>query len=295
MELKIAVALVLKILIMLLMLSLGMRMNSGSLLMLWRSPERLAGCIAAAFLAVPIGVYIIIQSLPLSIPVKVGLWVVSITPGAPMIYSAATRRGLSDPELAASFQVTTALLVIIFAPLWLELVNLLTRQQYGLSPLTLARFVVILQLIPILLGLMIYHYNPESSAKTSKTIEAIDRLLLFAIALVIIVFISPRILRSLTGWQFLATALTAATAVLAGHFFAGPSLISKVTIANANAQRNPGLALAIVGWNLPEQKPGAVLVVVVYVLTAAVVAAAYTGAVSRFSGRASAGESRARL
>lgn len=281
MELKAVVALVLKILIMLLMLSLGMRLNYISLIMLWRNPKRLAGSIVAAFIAVPIGVYIIIQSLPLSFPVKVGLWVVSITPGAPMIYSAATRRGLSDPELAASFQVTVALLVIIFAPLWLELVSLLTGVQYGFSPLAVARFVLILQLIPITLGLLIHRFKPDVSERIGKLIGTDGFILLLAAALVIVVIIFPRIFESLAGWQFLATALSALVAILSGHFLTGPNLRSKVTIANANAQRNPGLALAIVGWNLPEQKSSALLVILVYVLTAAVVASIYSRIMSQ--------------
>jgi bile acid:Na+ symporter, BASS family len=275
-----------KVVVILLMLSMGLRMTQQSLTLLWRRPRLLVGSIAAAFLVVPAFTYLVIQVIPLSFATKAGLWVIAITPGAPMIHTAASRRGLGNPDLAASFQVTVALLVIVFAPLWLLIISGLTGLDYRMNPLAIMRQVSVVQLVPILLGLMIHRKWPAPAERIGNTILRFGTIALVALALVILAFLSKHILNSAGGWRFLATALVALSAIVGGYFLTGPDLTTRATIANANAQRNPGLALAIAAWNLPEQKSAIMLVVVVYVLVAAVVEAVYTKiCVARMRGR----------
>ena len=239
-------------------------------------PRLLAGSLAAAFLVVPVVAYLALRLLPLSFDGKAGLWVVAITPGAPMIFSAASRRGLGDPELAASFQVAVALLVVLFAPLWLEVISVLTGSDYRMDPLVIVKQVLTVQLIPILLGLMIHRWWPNPAERAGNAIARFGFLVLMGLVVLILIAVAPSIIRSIRIWNLAATALVAVSAVLSGHYLAGPDLVYRVTIANANAQRNPGLALAIAAWNLPHQKAATLLTIVVYVLVAAVVAAIYT-------------------
>ncbi len=266
------------------MVSLGLETTQQDVLQLWRRPKLLFGCTIAAFIVVPVVAYLVFKVLPLSWEAKVGLWVVAITPGAPMIYSKALRRGLGDAGLAASFQVSVALMVIAFAPLWLAIIGALTGSRYWIPPAVIARQVSTVELIPIVLGLAVHHWLPDFARRAGRdNLSRIGNLALLVLMVMLLVFFAPRIVAGAEAWRLLAAALIAAAAIISGHYLAGPDLASRVTIANANAQRNPGLALAIVAWNLPEQKAATVVVVITYVLVATICAAVYTKLYGRTS------------
>lgn len=264
-----------KVIIVLLMVAMGLRLTRESLTMVWRNPRLLGGSVAAAFIVVPLFTYVVFQVLPLTFAAKAGLFVLAIAPGAPMIHTAATRRSPCSAELAASFQVEMALLVTLFAPLWLFVVSRLTGTDYHMNPLVVLRQVSEIQLIPILIGLAIHLKWPGPAERVGTIIEKIGLIALTALLLVILVFLAPRIVGGAEGWEVLAAALVAIAAVAAGHYLVGPDRTARATIATADAQRNVGLALAIAAWNLPSEKEAIALVMIIYVLVAVVVQAIY--------------------
>lgn len=274
--LKTAIAIALKITITLLMVSMGLRMTHRSMILLWRNPRLLAGSIAAAFLIVPLATYLVLQILPLSFSAKAGLWVIAITPGAPMIYNAASRRSIANAELAASFQVTVALLVIVFAPLWLTIIGALSGAEYGIPPLVIAKQVFTIQLIPILLGLVIHLWQPAFAESAANIIIKIGGIVLVVLVVAILIVIGPKVIAAANSWRVTGAVLVAVAAIAGGHYLTGPEPATRLTIADANVQRNPGLALAIAAWNLPDQKPAMVVVILIYVIVATLAAAIYT-------------------
>lgn len=265
-----------RVIIILLMVSMGLRLAQGSPTALWRRPRLLAGSIVAAFVVVPAATYLVFQIVPLTFAAKAGLWVVAIAPGAPMIHTTALRRVPCDPDLAASFQVTVALLVIIFAPLWLLVASALTGSDYHMDPLRILKQVSLVQLVPILLGFAIHRKWPGPAERAGTFLGKIGLAALAALILLILAFVARRVVSGVEGWEVLAAALVAASAIAAGHYLTGPELRTRATIADANAQRNVGLALAIAAWNLPDLRADIALVIVVYVLTAALAEAVYT-------------------
>lgn len=269
------IVIVLKITIVLIMVSMGLQIRPRALLELWRRPRTLVGGLVAAFVVVPLATMGVFQIIPLTLPARVGLWVVAITPGAPMIYRTAERRRLSDPELAASFQVTVALLVIVFAPLWLAAASALSGSRYWISPFAIVRQVFIIQLIPILVGVFIHRVAREFAERAGKVIARVGFLILIPLIVAILALIAPSIARSTEAWELAATVLVALSAVIGGHLLAGPDAASRLTIASANVQRNPGLALTIAAWNFPDLRGSAMLVIIVYALIAAITGAVY--------------------
>lgn len=266
-----------KLSIALLMLSMGMETSRQALVRLWRDPRMLAGALVAAFVVVPLVAYCVGRTLPLSFGAKAGLWAVAITPGAPMIYRAAMKRGVGNPELAESFQVTVALLVIIIAPIWLAIVSALTGGDYGIPPRELLKQVATIQFIPLLVGMALHRWRPGPTERVTPALVKIGNTALIVLIAILLVALGPRILEGVRGWTILAAILVAMSAVVGGHLLAGPQPANRLTIANANAQRNAGLAIAIVAWNVPEHKGAAVVAVVVYLVTAIVLTVLYTG------------------
>lgn len=270
-----------KITVILLMLSMGLRMSWQSLTLLWRRPRLLLGSLAAALVVVPALTYLVFQLIPLSFAARAGLWVLAIAPGAPMIHTAASRRSACNADLAASFQVTVALLVIVFAPLWLLLVGAFTGLDYRMSPLKVLGQVSQVQLIPILLGLLLHHRWPQAAERAGAMIKKTSMIALLVLLLIILAFLAPRILSGVAIRELLAAALVAASALGAGHVLTGPDTATRATIATANSQRNIGLALAIASWNLPYEQEGAAIVIVLYALTAGILQLVYSAIYAR--------------
>ena len=276
MTLKMAVAIGLKITIILLMLSLGLQIKHQSLILLWRNPRLLLGSIAAAFLIVPVVTYLVFQILPLSFGTKAGLWTVSITPGAPMIYRAVIKRGIGNAELAASFQITVALLVIILAPAWLAIIGAIYGKDYGIPSSVLLKQVSTIQFIPILVGIALHRLLPDITERAVPTLVSIGSISLNVFIVILLAVLGLRIIGGIHIWTILAAALMAASAIIGGHLLAGPELSTRLTIANANAQRNPGLALAITAWKVPEHQGASAVAVVVYLIISIALTAIYT-------------------
>lgn len=282
--LKSAVPIGLKIAITLLMLSLGLRMTRQSLVALWQNPKLLVGSIAAAFLVVPVVTYLVFQIIPLSFGTKAGLWAVSITPGAPMIYRAAMKRGIGDPDLAVSFQVTVALLVIALAPVWMAIVSAITGGDYGIAPMVLLKQVSTVQLIPIVVGMAMHRWQPGLADRAEPILVKIGNTALILLAAILMAGLGIRIASAVQAWTVIAEVLMAASAIVGGHLLGGPAPASRLTIANANAQRNPGLALTIIAFSVPEHRGAAMVAVVVYLVTATVMTAIYTRVYGKSAG-----------
>lgn len=264
-----------RIIITLLMVSMGLRLSRQSFALLWRNPRLLVGSIAAAFVIVPAFTFLVFQVLPLNFAERAGLWVLAIAPGAPMIQTAASRRRFVNDELAGSFQVTAALLVIIFAPLWLLFASALTGSDYRMNPFTILGQVATVQLVPIVVGLIIHQKWPGRAERIGDIISKFGFLALTTLVLIIFVAFAKRIIGSVDGWEFLAAALVAACAIATGHFLTGPNPTTRATIATANAQRNIGLALAMAAWNLPNYRGPIALMLIIYAITAAIAQAVY--------------------
>lgn len=274
--LKSAIGIGLKATIILLMVSLGMGTSRYALLKLWQRPKLFFGSMIAAFVVVPTITYLLFQILPLSFGTKAGLLAISLTPGAPMIFRAAMKRGIGDPELAASFQATVALFVVIFAPAWLAIISARAGGDYGIDPLVLLRQVSEIQLIPIIVGMALHRWLPEFADRAEPIFMKTGNTALIVFIFILLAVLGIRIVTNISIWTIIAGVLMAASAIIGGHILAGSNLASRLTIANANAQRNPGLALTITAWKVPEHHSVALVAVVVYLIISILMTAIYT-------------------
>ena len=70
--------------------------------------------------------------------------------------------------------------------------------------------------------------------------------------------------------------LMAAAALLSGHFLGGSEPVARHTIAIANATRNAGLAIALIGLNFPQAKHAVLTTIATYAVISAIAGAIYT-------------------
>lgn len=254
-----------------LMLSIGLSQGYKNLSLLWRKPNLLIRCLLASFLFVPLAAMIIGLIIPMSFPVRVGLATMAICPGAPMIYRKLLK-GRALPDLAGSFQVTTALFAVLVVPVWMSGISALYPANVTVDVATVFKQVAQAQFIPIAVGLALHKWLPDLAEDLKQPVFKIGSFLLLGILLAVLAVALPKVLTA-GVLSVLGAVLFAASCLLIGHFLGGPEPESRLTIAVANSTRNAGLALAIATANFTD--PGILGAIATYALFSSLAGAIY--------------------
>lgn len=238
--------LLLPIAVFLLMVSIGMSLRPSHLLRNWR---RMIGgngfrLVVATFLVPPAVALLLYHTLPLDFGEGVGLFMLGVVPGAPLVSRIAAKRGF-DMQLAASYQVWGAVLVPVMLPLVVYASAQLYDRDVWISPLLLIRNIAEHQFAPLLIGLVLMHFVPVFSARIQPAITVIGNVLLL-IMIVAVLWVMRGELVAITGWLFVASVLLAIASILAVTLLLrGTDPETVKTLALCNANRYVGLALLI--------------------------------------------------
>lgn len=255
-----------------LMLSIGLSQGFANIAFLWRRPGLLARCLLAAFVLVPIVAMAINQVLPLSLPVRIGLAMMAICPGAPTIYRKSLK-GLALPALAASFQVTMAIVCVVAVPLWLGIISKLYPMDAAVDAATVFKQVVSVQLLPIALGMALREWVPSLADEWTAKVTNLGDVLIKGVVLIVLVVALPKVLTA-GVIPVLAAILLATASLVTGHVLGGPEPEGRLTLAIANNTRNAGLAMALATMNF--QDLGILGAIAPYAVFAAIAGSIYT-------------------
>lgn len=253
------------------MLGMGLNLTIRQLSYLWNKPGLLIRVLLASFVLVLLAVVIVVGILPLSAPVRIGIALMAITPGAPLIYRKISKMGW-NATLAASYQVTVSLLAIVFIPVLAVILSNFYPNQDVVTPLEGFKQVLAVQIIPLTIGLAIRAGIPDFADDIEGFVTRIGNGTFLALGVLILVKGLEQALNAgiLT---ILAIALIAAASLMIGHFLGGADPNDRATLAIANATRNPGLALVITVLNFTKAE--ILPTIIVYALISAVAVAIY--------------------
>jgi BASS family bile acid:Na+ symporter len=248
-----------------LMLGMGLNLTIREVLYLRDKPGLLLRALFASFVLVPIVAIIVAQIFPLSAPVRIGMILMAITPGAPLIYQKVSKMKWNS-ALAASYQVTVSFLVIVFLPFTIVLLSYLYPNEGAITPLQVFKQVLSVQFIPLAIGLGFRAGIPDLADDLQQFVARIGNSMFLALAMVILAKGLDAVLD--TGIiPILAIALITVASLAIGHFLGGQDLDTRATLAIANATRNAGLALVISVLNFTKAE--ILSTVIVYALVSA--------------------------
>ncbi len=237
--------LLLPIAVFLLMVSIGMSLRPSHLFQHWR---RLIGgngfrLLLATFIVPPAIALVLYHSLPLDFGEGVGLFMLGVVPGAPLVSRIAAKRGF-DMQLAASYQVWAAVLVPAVLPIVVYAAAQLYDRDVWISPLVLFRNIAQNQFVPLLIGLVLMHFVPVFSARIQPAITVVGNALLL-VMIVAALWVMRGELASITVWLFVASVLLAVGSILAITLLLRADAETVKTLALCNANRYVGLALLL--------------------------------------------------
>ncbi len=237
--------LLLPIAVFLLMVSIGMSLHPSDLWQHWR---RLIGrngfrLLLATFIVPPAIALILYHSLPLDFGEGVGLFMLGVVPGAPLVSRVAAKRGF-DMQLAASYQLWSAVLVPVMLPIVVYTAARLYDRNVWISPLVLIKNIAENQFAPLLIGLVLMYFLPVFSARIQPAITVIGNVLLLVMIAAVLWAMRGELV-SITVWLFVASVLLAVASILAITLLLRADAETVKTLALCNANRYVGLALLI--------------------------------------------------
>ena len=257
--------------VLLMMAGVGMSLEPREVILRWARLPRdyWIGAAVATFVLPPLFAMLLVAMLPLPPPIRGGVLVMSIAPGAPMLTRMVSKQGIVfDSRLAAGYQIVVGILTPLITPMLLYWIGRFYNRDVWVDPWTLAWQVASMQFVPLVVGLLVKHHWPGFAAKAEPWLNRIGNLLLIAYMLVVL-FGMRRVLVAV-GPEAAGTAALLAVACLAfGHWLAGP------TIALCNTNRHVGLAILIAGLNFKGQFTTVIPFFAAYALLAPVLMAAY--------------------
>jgi predicted Na+-dependent transporter len=250
-------------------LAIGMDSRLSDLAYLWRRPALLLRSLLAMYLLVPLAALIFVKLLTLPPGVELGLLVLAVSAGAPLLPRKLMHLG--QGEYVFSLVVTSTLLAIFVVPAWLAVLGPEFGNPVQLEPGRIALVFAKSFFAPLALGMAVRWLFPGFSERIGDALIGIAGVVLTICALALLALNWQVILEARwTGVLTLAAFTVAALAI--GHLLGGPAEDDRTALAIACSTRHLGIAV-LVAASVPG--PRTAVIVSVYILTAAAISIPY--------------------
>jgi BASS family bile acid:Na+ symporter len=239
------------------MLAVGVSLTVGQILDPLRNVKLVCLSLLANFVLMPVAALAIARLLRLDQPLGIALILLGTAAGAPFLPKLA---GLAKGNLA--FAVGLMVLLMVLTVAYMPLVLPLLLEGVSVDPMSIARSLLLLMLLPLGVGLVL---NARFEPIAQKLRSPLNRLSSLSLALLIALLLVTNIRNviSLFGTRgILASILFLLVGVGIGWVLGGPGLETKGVLSLGTAQRNIAAALVVGGKNFDDPQ---VLVMVVVV------------------------------
>lgn len=236
-----------------LMLTLGSKLSVDNILSFWRKPALVFRALLAVSLLVPLEVILLMKFFHLPPEVTIGLALLAAAPGAPLSTKRAQIAG-GSLGYAASLQLTLAILAVFVTPSTLAIFAILFADiSQKVAILDVARQVMLVQILPVSLGLVINKVAPTFAQKIAQPLTLMADSLFLGLVILACIFGLP-LLYKLWVLPLEAIAIMVIASLGIGHALGRLDHDTRSTLAIFCVARNFGLALFIAILNHVEQQ-----------------------------------------
>ena len=252
------------------MLALGLGLRPQALLQWRHRPSLPLRVLLGSCVLVPLLALLLLhltRSLPIPPAARYAIALMGLCPSAPLALRKAGATG-GDRQLAALLQVSAALIAIVSVPLLASVFrSSFAVAGWTIRPLDVAWQVGQVQVLPLLAGLLLRHWQPQLAERLERPLNAVANVLLLLLVLVVLLKAGPLLWATLPGQPagLLAMLPLIGASQLLGRLLGGWHGPEGVSTALVTAMRNPGLAL-LFATRHGADLPGLKLWIVAYVL-----------------------------
>lgn len=245
----------------LLVFALGLKTVRGDAFYLANHPSLLIRSMLSMNVLMVAFAIIVALVFPLPRTIEIALIALAVSPVPPILPGKQTKAGGSY-SYAISLLVAASIVAIVLAPVSVGVAGSIFGLESGISPGKVASIVILSIILPLGAGILMRFWLPEIGERIARPISSAATILL-VLAVLPVLFSAWPAVWALTG-SGLVLVLVAFTLVglAVGHLLGGPNDNERAVLALATATRHPGVAIAIVSLNFPDEK--AALAVILY-------------------------------
>lgn len=247
--------------VMFLMLGAGLKIEFRQIIDLAKRFRLVVLGVLANFLIVPLLIYLCIAWLPLSPDIKIGIMLMAAAPIAPMAPAPFVEQARGDVIYSVGLMVLVAILSIALTPLILSLSIPKSVGGITLDPIQIIKTLLMVQLIPICVGMVARHISPTWAQKLLKFVPRIGQIgLIIGVGLLFIQQGSQMLSIGLLGYLIMLF-LVIVSLLVGDRILVGESGEKRRALAVSTAIRNIPLVLLIATENFPNTIVGPVALV----------------------------------
>jgi BASS family bile acid:Na+ symporter len=261
----------------LLVVSIGLQARFGSVFRVFsdaQDRQKILGALGAMFLAVPLVAYLAVRMGVPGPTAGAVILALSIAPIAPILPRKQLKFG-GDTDWVTAFQVTGTLLSLVLAPVYLGLLSRAFGLEMDAPMSSMMTILGMTVFVPLLIGMGLRQASPELASRLVRPLGLAGTVILAGVALLILVGMWPALVAAASTLALPVYLVVAISGVILGHLFVRGDVSDKVPSAQAAVSRHPGVALTLAGAALGGTQPELLANVLLFVLVAAVVLAAY--------------------
>lgn len=238
--------------VMLLMLGAGLTIEIKQIVELAKRIRLVVVGVLANFLVVPLIFYLCIAWLPISADIKIGMMLMASAPIAPMAPAPFVEKAKGDVVYSVGLMLLVAVLSIVLTPLILSLSIPKSVGGVTLDPIQIVKTLLMVQLIPIGIGMAVRRTRPKWAEAMTKVIPRIGQIgLLVGVGLLFAQQASQML--SIGLFPYVVMPILVVLSLLVGDWMLiGEASDKRRSLAVSTAIRNVPLAFLIAGENFPD-------------------------------------------
>lgn len=253
MTLNMLISFALKASIVLSVFAIGLNSQPSDATYLLLRPAQLARSLLAMNVILPVFIAAIVTAFDLNNAVEVTLVALAVSPVPPILPKKQIKVH-GERSYAIGLLVAVAVVAVIFIPLAVALLGQFFQTPVDMRAWPIARLVLIMDLAPLLMGMLVRQFAPVIALRISKSVTLVAVVFLALSVLPILFTAWPNIVALVGNGTILAISAFVFAGLAVGHLLGGPDLHDRAVLALATATRHPGIAFAIAATNFPEQK-----------------------------------------
>lgn len=208
--------------------------------------------VLANFLAVPLLIVLCLMLVPLSPDIKIGIMLMAAAPIAPMAPAPFVEKAKGDVVYSVGLMTIVASLSIVLTPLILTISIPESVGGVTLNPIHIVKTLLMVQLIPISVGIAIRQASRKWADRLVKIVPRIGQIgLLIGVGLLLAKQASQIISIGLLGYLIMVL-LTVVSLFVGDLMLIGESAEKRRALAVSTAIRNVPLAFLIATENFPD-------------------------------------------
>jgi len=269
MTLTLLLLLMLKTAVGIIILAIGMDSTLRDATHLLQRPALLVRSLLAMYVLVPLVAFALVKVLTLSPGVEVGLLVLAVSAGAPLLPRKLLKIG--DGAYIFSLVVISSLLAVVVIPAWLAVLRPQFRNPPDLDPLQAGLVLAKSFFLPLAIGMIVRGFFPTFAKRIVTPLMSVAGIVLTLSALMLL-FLHWQVLLD-AGWRgVLSLILLMGLALAIGHLLGGPTEDDRTALAIACASRHIGVAVLVAA---SRPGPRTAVIIAVYILASALVSLPY--------------------